>query len=543
MSTRFKCWILCLLLMTAFSPEVWAAQTEPDEIDVIFAIDAGLYKEGTNSQKIMDESFRLWMDLNRNRKMKIGYVLFTDSVLAQRRPAYVEQDQKREEILTQLHLPEFQETAEIKVSIGLQKARELLDGSPRPVIVLFSASAPSGDEQLNTALDQLKKEKVRVYTIGVDTGGTDSLTELSRIAGMTGGISFELPSQDMLLEIPGRILADMNQTKLRSLGCFTGDGESLAINMSIPDSSAEAVNLILFSGAGITDFEVYGQDGRRYNPDFVRIGEQYTLIRLNNPQKGSWKLFVKGEAGDRIIVNMLSEYVLSLEYDQDPEKEYKKGIQESFSARLWKFSGCVEDQSLYENAYAGFRVKNLQTGMISENKAQIRNQTVYGTYVFERAGQYELQFYITGARELFYLETESKKVTVLPQKIRYSDPSPKPVVWLLSDLWNDQKKLPLKRFIQWDEDCEIKIRIEKTDGKEDICSWEYDQEEQTMILRAEKPGQIRLRLSAGYEAEETLTYTLSVRVLPVWAPFAVFAGMLLLICALIRICRGKIKKR
>lgn len=148
-----------------------------------------------------------------------------------------------------------------------------------------------------------------------------------------------------------------------------------------------------------------------------------------------------------------------------PRTEYKKGLQESFSARLWKFSGCVEDQSLYENAYAGFRVKNLQTGMISENKAQIRNQTVYGTYVFERAGQYELQFYITGARELFYLETESKKVTVLPQKIRYSDPSPKPVVWLLSDFWNDQKKLPLKRFVQWDEDCEIKIWIERTDGK------------------------------------------------------------------------------
>lgn len=61
-------------------------------------------------------------------------------------------------------------------------------------------------------------------------------------------------------------------------------------------------------------------------------------------------------------------------------------------------------------------------------------------------------------------------------------------------------------------------------------------------MRAEKPGQIRLRLSAGYEAEETLTYTLSVRVVPVWAPFAVFAGMILLICALIRICQGKNKK-
>lgn len=542
MAIRKKCQILCVVLILVFHPQVQAAQEQQSEIEMIFAIDAGLYLNDDEIRQLTAQTCRLWMDLVRGSNIKIGYVVFADTAAVRRSPSLVQNDVQRDQLIEELNSQKTEMRSASDVCVGLEQAGKLLTKDCSSLVVLFGAADSPSGQQLDTLLTQFRQDDVAVYTVGVNSGRASDTKVLTHIAGASGGVSFELPSPQMLPEIPGRVLAAYEQSKLTVLGSFTADGNERRLNLTIADDSAQSADLIVLYDGSVPKFELYQTDGSKYSPDLVESGEGYALIRIHKPQKGLWSLLIQGDEQEKITVSMLSRYDLSLKMAPLPKEHYVKGDRGVFSAQLYSEDEVLPDQSLYQNANAQFCVKNLQTGSQYTARARIQAQALYGEYSFQHAGQYEVRFSITGEKERFYRESAAQSISVSPAQLSSKTKSSQSAVWLMSDLWNEQKKIPLSEWIQWDEDCELEISLEQTDGAAN-CLWEYDPQEQALSFKALQAGRGRFLLKARYESGQELAYTLDIHVVPVWAPFLILFGVSSIFSVFLRRYCRSIKKR
>ena len=101
---------------------------------------------------------------------------------------------------------------------GLANATQLLekgDAKSKVIILVTDGFANSGSVSVKEAVEEAKKRKIRIYTIGIGKKGSYDATLLSKIASESMGKMFEANSADMLRDIY-RDIERLEPSKIRS---------------------------------------------------------------------------------------------------------------------------------------------------------------------------------------------------------------------------------------------------------------------------------------------------------------------------------------
>ncbi|WP_068777109.1 VWA domain-containing protein [Paenibacillus sp. FJAT-26967] len=342
--------------LLAFPTGLWAANVPPEQgLDAMFVLDTSFSMNQTDKDGIASEVVKMFMDLQGTGNSRAGYVAYNDKIVSSLPLSELTSGDRNTWKST---LDGLRRRGYSDMGLGLRKAAELMesgyDASRKPFLILLSdggtdfGKQPGGrnpdisSRDVEDSIGIAKKLGYPIYTVGLNRDGSARKDELERIAAATGGASYLAGNADDLPEIFNLIFAKQLQSALISVSAVSATGELQEVTVPIPNSSMNEANIILLSQSPVTEAQVYStsKNVRLYKSD------NYTLMKVIEPQKGSMRVIFRGKPGDLVKVNLLGNY--KLQAGADSPAEAMKGAQSPFTARLYKPDGKpLEDADVY----------------------------------------------------------------------------------------------------------------------------------------------------------------------------------------------------
>nr|WP_106780341.1 VWA domain-containing protein [Lysinibacillus timonensis] len=408
-------WFLMLLILFGLiispksSSTIYAS--EPNDLEVVFVIDASYSMNTTDPHRISAEVLNLFIDLNENSTTQVGFVFYNDKIV-DTQPLIALKDVKNTSILKD-HLNSIPRNGFTDPGLGLHKAQELFqhnrsDGTKRAVILLTDGEVdlPNGsartmeeaESDINEAINKAKEEQYPIYTVGLNNGGKLNNKHLEHIAEETGATFFNAKNAHALLDIFQTIFKELGPTTHYPIDSVNATGKAQAVNVDIPYGISEGT-IVLLSPHSINETSLNGK---------ATIIEQhqsnhYTIINLKEISESSLQLRFKGILGDLVTVSFFGnqELLATLEL---PSEEIEKDKPVMIRSTLVNHTGN-EPLELREDLHAELIVKQ-------ENGTELRLPMVnMGTSFeleesFSALGTYEAKVLING--EGIQVETDPK---------------------------------------------------------------------------------------------------------------------------------------
>lgn len=343
-------------------PAMAAEEVARNRYNVVFVTDESGSMKWTDPDQLRYEAIRRFVALMAQSGNSLGSVTFGEGILATQDMSPISGfDQKEAYVENLLGIPMSGYT---NIGLGLLEAVKLLDAGADPanpsVIILLSDGNTdmATKEELQESLDQ-KAEAIelarqagyQIYTISLNTDGSADNSELEQIASATGGEFREVTNPEDLEEI---------QTMYYKMifGAVEGeDAQGLEINnegyvekeFEVPGIGIEEFNVLL--EGKIDQCSLTDANGYEYSEQEVAsmsmIGENFAVIKVQEPVGGIWKVVVYGEPGAKVNFRLLYNSDFYITTSMTPETGYKLDDTVTFGLTVCDRRGPITDQSQY----------------------------------------------------------------------------------------------------------------------------------------------------------------------------------------------------
>ncbi|MDH6353201.1 uncharacterized protein YegL [Brevibacillus sp. 1238] len=419
-SLAFK-WVVSGILLPfllLFSPlPSGATGTGEAGIDAVFVIDTSNSMNQTDPGKTAAEVMGMFIDMSEASRTRIGFVAYNDRIVQTQPLTSMAESRQREQLKSKIQGLRYSGYSDM--GLGLRKGEELIarakDQSRKPFLILLSdggtdlrqnangRSVAASNKDVESVMAKAKAEGYPIYTIGLNSDGSVQKEQLKKIAETTGGTSFVTQSTDDLPEIFNQIFAKHIQSQLVSVAAMTATGSLQEVTVNIPNASMQEANIVLLSNHPLLESQVYYQSK---NVHFIQ-SKKYSLMKIEQPTKGSYLVKFRGRPGDLVKVNLLGNYSLKADVQVAPDP-VSKGNPATFTTYLTQLEGNqrLEDRDVYGLMQAELIVTDIAKKQTE--KIPLKNGgTVFTTdYVFPHSGQYQWKIFMSGPD--FYRETASK---------------------------------------------------------------------------------------------------------------------------------------
>ncbi|MBP3886767.1 MAG: hypothetical protein J6F30_03805 [Cellulosilyticum sp.] len=105
---------------------------------------------------------------------------------------------------------------------------------------------------------------------------------------------------------------------------------------------------------------------------------------------GSWKLYVKGVAGDQINIDLVYNYDIEVEIKPLASNQFAKGDSLDLVAYLSMQGNPISDDSLYQSAEATMVIKDITTNVETRIIMQANGGQFEGSYKLKEEGDFEV---------------------------------------------------------------------------------------------------------------------------------------------------------
>lgn len=330
--------VLSMVLVTMSLYTATAQSTSGDNgkktMDLVIVLDHTGSLQQSDPNRLSLEAAKLIVDLMVQNGSKIGLVQYTDKVTDRLDITDINgqgDKNKLKSYIDRLGVPNGQST---DISTGLKEGVSMLAGLQmleNPVIVLLTdgkndlngsdRTQDISQRDLEQDLDTAKKKEILVYTIGLNADGSVDKDMLSRIAKETGGKSYIVDKANDLPNIISNVYTDALGYKLLSLGSdrITLSGNFDTYNFDVTNSSVAEANIVIYKNKDV-QIKLIKPDGTEAfwdNDRFIASSSRnYIAYKILNPNKGQWKLMVKGTRNEEVMISLLYNYDLAIHMDQ-----------------------------------------------------------------------------------------------------------------------------------------------------------------------------------------------------------------------------------
>lgn len=413
--------MMIIVLQFIYIPEIKAESVSSSNLDTVFLLDSSGSMKESDPDELRVEAIKMFLDMSQASGNKFGLVAYSDNIVREHSLDTVNSKEDKENIKNMAEGIQLGEKTD--TGLGLKEAVSLMnnghDASHRPVIILLSdgkndpaRNAEASEKDISDAIKAARDKGYKIYTIGLNYDGTVDKNQLSNIANLTGGKSYITSSAQDLPRILTDIYADNSKVKVQDGGTINANGAFQEVKINIPNDDVEEANVSMLSSSPV-ELKLLDNTGKEValpsQNAYATKSKRYTLLKLLNPKKGDWTLEVKGVSGDKIKINYVYNYNLSVGANISPT-DLKKDESINVSAYLMSSGQKVTDQSVYSGVSGKLIVKSLKDDSTKEYALTKNSNGFSGKYKFSDEGDYEVTVKLDGSS--FFRESSPVKVTV-----------------------------------------------------------------------------------------------------------------------------------
>ncbi len=513
MKRKIKCMMAMFLLLFSFSVGQAAAQekiTTSEELYIVFAVDHSGSMNGRDSENVISEELKAFIDTMQNEKVQIGYVAYNDKIIISQSPVLVESKEQ----CTRLKeaIDSASNEGETDIGLGLSEAFRMLERfQGKRMIVLISdgetdlensntgRTKEDSDRDIQETVQKCIDENISISTIAFGEEYGINAKELYDISSRTNGKNFLLQEPDGLL----RILCD-----------FFYDGASYSVyeaGNSIYDEGSQKIsyesagyfdelNILFLSDKEIKNVDILWDDTAEnvYKTEQIKpdIEGKYAIARFYNI-KGNFYISFDTEPKQKMKVFLIGrrDILPVIEWKEEPNKNILIDFQIAFADK----NGNVIENLEYDSNTWKTVFENVQTGEIVHTEEITENaQGLSGTVNFESSGEYILYLRSQDILHNVYVVSGINILNTLPASI-----SSKEIEMLTI---SGEQVVNLDGYFA-DADGDV-LSYELQEVTEDIIKAEVRGNSLLLEPKGRGRGEIRLLISDG---ESSLIGTIPVR--------------------------------
>jgi Ca-activated chloride channel family protein len=429
-----KLMILLIILMGVLqSSNVFAVTQQNSNVNAVLIIDVSGSMKQSDPSKLGFEGVKMFIDMCSYKGDNIGVVAYSNTVEKAKNITPIN-TQNDKDIIKSFVSSLNRESSYTDITAGLNKATEMLDSikgqnTNKPMIVVFTdgnndiqtnGNRKYSDIQndLNNDLAKAKKGGYPIYTIGLNADNKLNKNYLQNISNATNAKSFITTNASQLPSILSQIFADNLKLKILPVGNITANGKVQYVNVNIPNSNVVEANISIMSNkpvqVGLSDPK--GVTHKIPSSDVIYTkANTYSMLKILNPQMGNWKLSLKGIAGNKINVNLIYNYNLSLEMEPLSSKSYKKGDSVDVKAVFKNNGTAVTDPKLYASMTAKVILKDLNDNTQKEFPIKNTGKSFEGSFNIPDSQKYSMK--ISAEDKSFNRETPEVIIDALSGKV------------------------------------------------------------------------------------------------------------------------------
>lgn len=423
MNKKILCAVIASMLLCSMNTVCSQAKETPmvrEDLNIVFAVDHSGSMNEQDADGMISQVLALFVDTMHGESIRMGYLAYNDTIIAQRMPVSVQEETEREE-LKQIMASAVNQ-GETDIGLGLREAYHLMDGySGKKMVVLISdgetdltrsdtgRTREDSDQDIAETIHLCRDEGTPVVTVGFGTFYEGEEDGLKKISDSTGGESYEAQRPEELVSI----LYDLFHTEfsyfVKEISDSVYDQGSQKIICETDGVVCDEMAVALFSNQEIGEAvivsdgeETEARDMGNYAVARLKDGQTEYTIRFETKQGQQMAVFLIGR---RMITPVLE---ISGDIYKNKEVEFRINFMNGSGGRLLDmssyggFSWQAYFQNLSEQSMIPVDIQETQTGLV-------------GSVVFPDSGRYRLWLNSGRNVENTYEVSELTVLNTLPE--------------------------------------------------------------------------------------------------------------------------------
>lgn len=373
---------ICLLLLYSCFTVVFASDITNNHIDAVLVIDTSNSMNGSDPKKIAVDGVKLFIDMLEYSGSRVGIIGFNDTITFKTGLKEINSFEDKQQLINDMGKINY--IGYTDIGLALKEAERMLYSqgakNNKPMIILFTdgyietRGVSRTDEKSTSEVYEVllgAKNNYPIYTIGLNNSGRVDKDLINKMANDTNGLSYMTNNSADLPEIFNMIFADRIKSNILNVGTVNTDGQNYNnIDINIPNNSVSEANIIMFSDNPIIDAKLTDPNnkeqkiGEGNNSIYFSSQGSYSMLKIINPEQGKWKLSIKGVSGDKVKINLLYNYDISLKAEMQASADVKKGEEIVIKGNLLANNQPFNDVELMKDFNAQLNVTDSNNKII-----------------------------------------------------------------------------------------------------------------------------------------------------------------------------------
>lgn len=391
-----------------------------EDLNIVFAVDHSGSMNEQDAGRIIPKLLQIFTDTLRGENIKIGYLAYNDTIISERAPVAVDQEEQRR--LLKQTIAEVENRGETDIGLGLKEACRLLAScNGKKMVVLISdgetdlARSQTGrteedsERDIEDVVQLCQEEGTPIVTVAFGREYEGEEAALKRIADRTGGESYEADRPEELISILYDLFHTDFSYSVREITDSVYDGGSQRINCGTDGMNYDEMTVLFFSDQEIQEAGVISGGSRilserKDNYAVVKLSgtPDDLAIEFETKQKQQISIFLVGRRNITPVV----------EWDGD----IYKNKETAFVIRF------ADDSGKQPASYTGFNWTAEFQSMIDDTSVPVDLETtengLLGKATFGGSGKYRLYLAAGANTEHTYEVSQITVLNTLPVSVR-----------------------------------------------------------------------------------------------------------------------------
>lgn len=360
---------LSLLLFSISAMNCYAEETAmaKENLNIVFAVDHSGSMNEQDAGQMIPKVLQIFTDTMHGENIRVGYLAYNDTIVAQRAPVAVDQEDQR--MLLKQTIADAPNMGETDIGLGLREAYHLMDGcSGKKMVVLLSdgetdlARSETGrteedsERDIEEIVQQCQTEGTPIVTVAFGREYEGEEAVLKSLSDRTGGESYEADRPEKLISILYDLFHTDFSYSVREITDSVYDGGRQRINCGTDGMSYDEMTVLFFSDQEIQEAGVISGGNRilserKDNYAVVKLMEtpEDLAIEFETNQKQQMSVFLVGRRNITPVVEMDGDIYKNKETRFTIHFADENGQQpDSYTSFQWtaEFRSMTDDTSL-----------------------------------------------------------------------------------------------------------------------------------------------------------------------------------------------------
>lgn len=344
-----------------------ADKKTPGNMNVVFVMDGSGSMAKTDRYKLRFEAMDLFLGLSTEKGNYMGAVVFDDDILLEQDIVYIDGKKTKKNLFSTVK--KTASTGDTDIGKAIYQAVQMIENQgrtdlPSSIILLSDGNTDlqgkdsvqklkESNEKKQEAIGIARKKGISIHSVCLNANGMAKLSELQEISDSTGGTCVEVNNANDLKDVFNQFYNIIYSTKTVNLvkTSIPKSGE-LKVPFTIPMIGVKEANIIISTLNPKTEYNLFNPDGYGYtNSELKQMSvkaKTFTIIKVQKPQPGRWKLVIRGISRDQVKVDIVWNTDLIMELKKSAVNSQGKNSVCELSAKIYNEGKAVSEKKVYK---------------------------------------------------------------------------------------------------------------------------------------------------------------------------------------------------